>query len=397
MRLALVADTYPPHRTSGAVQLRDLVLELVRQGHDVTVFLPSAEIDSSIVVEAYRGYEVVRIHCPRTKGVGHLRRALAEAVMPWLMRARWLASRFHARKFEGVVWYSPSIFHGPFIRAIKRASGCSSYLILRDIFPDWAVDMGLLRHPALIQWFRAVARSQYRTAEKIGVQSEGNIAYLTQADLNLARKLEVLPNWLGQEDRKECRLDLSKTHLKNRHWFLYAGNMGVAQGVEALLAMAERMADLDELGFAFVGGGSEFANLSHAARERGLKNVLFHSEISPEEVSDLARTCAAGMICLDPRHKSNNIPGKMLTYLRAGLPIVAFVNKGNDLVKFIQTNDIGVVCENGGIDTLEGQARQLFARIREGERYESRTKTAFERHFSVSIAAKKIIEGLNQA
>ena len=133
MRLALIADTFPPLRTSGAVQLRDLVREFARQGHNVCVLLPEPGQSEPWKLEEYCGASVLRLSTPRFKDVGYIQRTIAEFLMPYFMRWNMRRSPLVTERWEGIVWYSPSIFHGPLVNALKKSSRCNSYLILRDI------------------------------------------------------------------------------------------------------------------------------------------------------------------------------------------------------------------------------------------------------------------------
>ena len=110
-----------------------------------------------------------------TKDVGRLRRAFAEWWLPRALLRGLRASPLAATKWDGVVWYSPSIFLGPVVRAVKRRCGCRGYLILRDLFPDWAVDAGVLRRGLAYRMLKRVERGQYAAADVIGVQSAANI------------------------------------------------------------------------------------------------------------------------------------------------------------------------------------------------------------------------------
>ncbi len=148
MRVAIIADTYLPLRTSGAVQLRDLAQELVRQGHAVTVLVPSTEIARPWALEMLNGVQVLRLKAFRTKDIGRVRRTISESLLSFAMWRGWRKSPLRNERWDGVIWYSPTIFLGPLAGAVRRASGCRGYLILRDIFPEWAVDMGLLRRGA---------------------------------------------------------------------------------------------------------------------------------------------------------------------------------------------------------------------------------------------------------
>jgi glycosyltransferase involved in cell wall biosynthesis len=231
-------------------------------------------------------------------------------------------------------------------------SGCKGYLIVRDIFPEWAVDMGLMGRGLPYRFFDAVARYQYSVADVIGVQSTGNQVYFDRWNRRPGRRLEVLQNWLGKTAQKRCSIRISETSLAGRKVFVYAGNMGVAQGMDILLDLAEKLRSRTDVGFLFVGRGSDNARLKAAAQSRQLGNVVFFDEIDPDEIPDLYAQCDAGIVALDPRHKSHNIPGKFLTYMQSGLPVLASINAGNDLAQLIKDGGVGQVCESNQIDEL---------------------------------------------
>ena len=112
--------------------------------------------------------------------------------------------------------------------------------------------------------------------------------------------------------------------------FVYAGNMGIAQGMDVLLDLAEKLRSRKDVGFLFVGRGSDAARLQSIAAQKQLDNVVFFDEIDPDGIPDLYAQCHAGIVALDSRHKSHNIPGKFLTYMQNGMPVLACVNSGND-------------------------------------------------------------------
>ena len=122
MKLVLIADTFPPLRTSGAVQLRDLAREFVRQGHELTVLLPDADLDLPWALENFEGSKVLRLKSPQTKDVGYLRRTIGEWLMPIAMWRNLRLSPLAWQRWDGIVWYSPSIFHGPLVQKLKKQS-----------------------------------------------------------------------------------------------------------------------------------------------------------------------------------------------------------------------------------------------------------------------------------
>ena len=394
MRIALIADTFPPLRTSGAVQLRDLSREFARQGHQLTVLLPASDLDRDWELQNADGVEVLRLRAPRTKDIGYVRRTLGELLMPFAMLRNLRKSPLARQKWDGVVWYAPSIFHGPLASALKRASGCKGYLIIRDIFPEWAVDMGLMGRGLPYRFFDAVARYQYSVADVIGVQTPGNLAYFEKWRQLPGRTLEVLQNWLGEPAKKPCAIRVDATLLAGRKVFVYAGNMGVAQGMDRVLDLAERMLHRVDVGFLFVGRGSDAARLKTTAQARGLSNVVFFDEIDPDEIPDLYAQCSVGIVALDPRHQSHNIPGKFLTYMQSGLPVLANVNAGNDLAALIRREQVGQVCESNDVEQLARMAETLLSQISTDLALPVRCSQLFARQFSVEQAVCQILTAL---
>lgn len=395
MRIALIADTFPPLRTSGAVQLRDLSREFASQGHALTVFLPSPDQEAPWSLEDFDGVQVLRLKAPRTKDIGYIRRTLGEFAMPFAMLRQFRKSPLASEQWDGVVWYAPSIFHGPLASALKSRSNCKGYLIIRDIFPEWAVDMGLMGRGLPYRFFDAVARYQYSVADVIGVQTLGNCGYFEQWQQLPGRKLEVLRNWLDKPAQARCPIRVNDTTLAGRKVFVYAGNMGVAQGMDILLDLAEKLQHRTDIGFLFVGRGSDASRLRASAEDRKLDNVLFYDEIHPDEIPDLYSQCSAGIVALDPRHKSHNIPGKFLTYMQSGLPVLANVNKGNDLAQMIHDEQVGQVCESNRVGELLQLTDKLLTQIdTQADDLPKRCRSLFAREFAVDRTVRQIVAAL---
>jgi glycosyltransferase involved in cell wall biosynthesis len=356
--------------------------------------LPAADQTQPWRLDTIDGVEVARLKAPRTKDLGYVRRTLAEAVMPFAMGWEWRRSPLLHRPCDGVVWYSPSIFHGPLVKALKRHHGCKAYLIIRDIFPEWAVDMGLMSRGLPYRLFDAVARYQYSVADVIGVQTPGNQVYFSEWQRQPGRRLEVLQNWLAPPASARCPIRLNETPLAGRKIFVYAGNMGIAQGMDIVLDLATRLQTRSDVGFVFVGRGSDAARLQRLAATRELANVLFFDEIDPDEIPDLYAQCTAGIVALDSRHRSHNIPGKFLTYMQSGLPVLANVNPGNDLAQSIRQEQVGQVCESDALDELLQLTATLLTQIDTDPALPTRCRQLFEREFAVAGAVRQIVASL---
>jgi glycosyltransferase involved in cell wall biosynthesis len=389
--IAMISTDYPPLRTSAAVQLRDLAQQFLALGHRPVMIVPSPMPDQPWTIERLEGIEVLRVAAPPTRAQTFFRRAIAEMWLPFAMLRNIRKSPFRSAKWDLLVWYSPPIFFGPLIWALRRTSGARTYLILRDIFPEWAVDLGLVRRGPVHLVFKAIAALQYAAAEVIGVQTPSNLAFLSRWARSKRRRIEVLHNWLAITPDVGCSIAIEKTELAGRKIFVYIGNMGVAQGMDIFIELIQSLRHRDDIGFLFVGRGSEFAKLEAEKASRELNNVLFFSEIDSSEIPGLLAQCHVGLVALHPDHKTHNIPGKFVSYVQYGLPVLARVNGGTDLERLIEDEGVGRVYAGNSVGELKRQAEELADDDVLRRAMSERGRQLGGRMFSPETAARQIV------
>jgi glycosyltransferase involved in cell wall biosynthesis len=394
--IVLVADAYPPSRISAALQLRDLAVEFLRQGITPTVITSDSGAQGSSDLTKLDGISVLRLKTSEHKKIGRIRRAVAEILMPFFMIINFKKSALKNVKWDAVVWYSPTIFLGPFIFYLKKRNACPSYLILRDIFPAWALDLGLISKGPIYYFFKMFEKFQYLVADCIGVQALGNLDYFKSWSGSAHRKIEVLQNWLTPKSLSHCRVSISDLPIANRKIFVYAGNMGIAQGMGDLLLLAEALLTRSDIGFLFIGRGSDMDLLNLDAKNRGLVNTVFCDEINADEIPGLYAQCHVGLIALDVRHKTHNIPGKFLSYLQSGLPVMAIINDGNDLQSIIEKHQVGKVTTDRSQENLRELASTLIEDLASnGGEISLRCKELASELFSSKAAVDQITHSLN--
>ncbi|WP_438978911.1 glycosyltransferase family 4 protein [Polynucleobacter sp.] len=355
-----------------------------------------SRVQGSSDIAELDGIRVLRLKTLEHKNIGVIRRAIAEIFMPFFMIRNFRKSAFKTTQWDALVWYSPTIFLGPFIYYLKRRNACPSYLILRDIFPAWALDLGLIRKGFAYYLFRIFERFQYSIADCIGVQAIGNLDYFKSWPSLTQKRIEVLQNWLTPRPISYCNIDISTLPIANRKIFIYAGNMGIAQGMGDLLILAEALLDRIDIGFLFIGRGSDMELLKLDASNRGLVNIVFLEEINAEQIPGLYAQCHVGLIALDPRHKTHNIPGKFLSYLQSGLPVMAIVNHGNDLLLMIEKYQIGRVTTDRSQKNLKLIAESIIEEISLHDgKTNTRCKNLAATLFSTQAAVEQIVKMLN--
>ena len=393
MRLALISEHYPPMRTSAAIQMHDLAIEFFRQGHEPIVITPSIGLNTPWETEIMDGVQVLRLSGARKHDNGsYFSRTLSEFILPFMMILNLRKSPFSDERWELIAWYSPTIFLGPLIWKMKRSSGCYAYLVLRDIFPEWAYDLGLIRKGVTYSFFKLIANFQYSMADAIGVQTKSNLSYLTAWVNRYRRHLEVLQNWQTPGKNIGSSITVSKTFLAGRKIFAYIGNMGIAQGMDIFIDLAASLKNNEELGFLFVGRGSEVTRLKDRTKALSLSNILFFNEVDPLEIPGLLEQCHVGLLALDTRHKTHNIPGKFLTYLLASIPVLARVNVGTDLAQLIEDEGVGKVYVGESVEEFRILAEEIVNSQVSYELMSSNGRKLAKRMFSTTTAVHQILK-----
>jgi len=206
-------------------------------------------------------------------------------------------------------------------------------LNVQDLFPQNAIDLNILKNSWQIKFFRSLESFAYRTADVITVHSAGNKKTVLEQYPKFVDKLHVLHNWVDhkQHEHKNMKIDFRvKWGIKKKIVAVFAGVIGPSQHLDLILHIAEQMLDQPQLLFLLVGDGKEKEKLKKISKEKSLTNVRFEGFVSRDSYPDLLRVCDIGIVCLSPKNKTPVVPGKILGYMAAGLPVAAFLQSSSD-------------------------------------------------------------------
>ena len=387
MNYLLIADSFLPANNSASVLIKDF-LDEVGVSNNITAVIPNNSFLKKTEKIYLGNKEILMVRTFNSKSYFLVYRTFSEIVNPILML---FAIKFHGiRSYDGIVWYSPSIFFGFIIKFLKSKKNTKSYLILRDIFPQWAVDTGILKKRFAYYIFKFFESFQYSIADKIGIQSTASFKYFEINYPHFLNKIEVLDNWMKKSKPIKSNINLSKTLLKNRFICIYSGNFGRSQQIDFLLDLAYFFKENKKIGFVFVGSGSEFDRIKESASINCPDNLLVLDSTPSEELSSLYEQCDIGLISLDLRHKTHNIPGKFISYLLSGLPVIAVVNEGNDLIEIINKNNLGVAFSSHNMKLFEKIFLKFIHRMNK-KKTASKCISFADKNYSPKKAAKQII------
>jgi glycosyltransferase involved in cell wall biosynthesis len=358
MKVLLIVDDYLPHSIKVAAKMmHDLALEMMSYGHEVIVVTPRPQQVEKLVVSDYEGVKVLYFKSGEIKNVDMLTRLLNE--MSLSTRAwRFIDWNKELPSLDLIVSYSPSIFWGSLVKKLKAKYEVPVYLVLRDFFPQWVIDQGVIGYnsPKAI-FLRYFEKRNYLVADRIGMMSAKSVEFFEKNIYQGHASLEVLPNWSRAQKHVVSENLKSVLGLEEKVVFFYGGVIGQAQSIEYLVNLAIDLKHLKSCHFLFLGNGDHEELVINAAREH--ENISYHSSVTQDKYLDFLAASDVGMFCLSPEHKSHNFPGKLLGYMEAQLPVLGIVNKENDLIELVNVNDGGMIFDHNNKEAFYEAALRL--------------------------------------
>ena len=266
--------------------------------------------------------------------------------------------------FDMIVGTSPYMFDSGLVAPLKRYYQCPAFLILWDLFPQNAKDLGLIKSKLVFSYFKHKEKRNLISFDYIGCQSPGNLSYMKENYPYLrSDSLYLFPQWSGSIIKGDVnRLEVRKKYNFQEKDFLliFGGNMGLPQNLINIVDIAYEMQDQEKIKFIFVGNGTEKEKLKRRVQELGMQNVTFIDSLNRFEYQKLLGACDVGLISLDPRFTFPNFPSKILDYLRSGLPIVALLDQYalSDSGRLIRESRFGFA--SGSNKEFESSILKLF-------------------------------------
>lgn len=289
-------------------------------------------------------------------------------------------------KFDLILYATPPITFNPVIRRYKRLNPqAMSYLLLKDIFPQNAIDLGIMSKSGvkgmLYKMFRRKEKELYRLSDYIGCMSPENVRYVLEHNPEVsASKVEIAPNSCDVLDgagtstssvtgSPEGALDASAANRVRKKLglpvdqpiFIYGGNMGRPQGIPFMIDCLRAVAFRKDCHFVLVGGGTEFPKIESFMNEAKPTAVSLFRRLPKDDYDNLVAVCDVGLIFLDWRFTIPNYPSRLLSYLMGRKPVLAVTDRNCDAGTLAEENGYGLYCPSNSVESFVAAVDKMLS------------------------------------
>lgn len=340
----------------------DLLREFVKNGHHVYAISPTEKRqnrETHLIKED--NVTILRLQIGNTQKTNIIEKGISTVMIePTFKKA--IKKYFSDVRFDLVLYSTPPITLVSAIEYVKKRDRAKTYLLLKDIFPQNAVDMCMLSKTGIkgliYKHFRKQEKRLYSISDRIGCMSQANVDYVINHNSEVDPKIvEICPNCVEPLDmsttteirdgmRQKYGLPLDKII------YVYGGNLGKPQGISFLIDCMRGQMNNTDAYFLIVGDGTEFSKLEGFINAEKPKNVKLMKRLPKEDYDHMVAACDVGLIFLDYRFTIPNFPSRLLSYMQAKLPVLCVTDSSTDIGKVVVENNFGWCCRSDDTDAF---------------------------------------------
>ena len=347
----------------------DLMREFVKAGHKVSIVSPVEKRNRQKTRVINNGNcRILKLRIGNIQKTNILKKGIATLLLEQQF-VNAIKRYYSDVRFDLILYSTPPITLQKAVAFVKKRDNAKTYLLLKDIFPQNAVDMGMLSKTGLTgllyRYFRRKEKKLYAQADYIGCMSQANVEYVLKNNPEIPRDIvEVCPNSIEpmiiQKDilvrrkiREKYGIPLDKVVC------IFGGNLGRPQGIDFLIDCIKANSDNERVFFLIVGSGTEFKKIKAFFDREKPGNAKLLRQLDKSDYEALSNSCDIGLIFLSSKFTIPNIPSRILSYMQASMPILAAIDKSTDLGKMLEESKSGLWCENGDIEGFSERLRLL--------------------------------------
>lgn len=337
----------------------DLLRDLKNRGHRIHVVSPfERRFNLNTKLKNTEQVKILNVKSFNVEKTSLFEKALYTLTLEYIFMNA-IKKYFRNIKFDLIIYSTPPITTTRIISYIKRKHGAYSYLLLKDIFPQNAVDLNFIKKDSFIhKYFLKVEKKLYELSDKIGCMSLANYNYIIKNNPNIElSKLEINPNSIEPIDVNEIKHKNKSIKTKyslplDKKIFIYGGNLGKPQGLDFLLDTIKRTTRTDVF-FLIVGSGTEYNRIQKWFKFNQPKNAMLIKNLPKFEYDKLLSVCDVGLIFLNPNFTIPNYPSRLLSYLEMKLPVIAATDINTDIGRDLEDYECGFSVISGDSNEMQ--------------------------------------------
>jgi len=382
---------------------QDLMREITALGHKLYIVSPIERRHNKEVGFSPADYGgILKVRVGNIQKTGKIRKGISTLTLESKF-VKAVSKNFNDIQFDLIIYSTPPITLAKLVKFIKYRDGATSYLLLKDIFPQNAIDLGLLSKNSLIyRHFKKKERELYDLSDKIGCLSEANVNYLLKHNTHIeSKKVHVCPNSISPSSHMSA---LDKNVIREKYGipfehkvFVYGGNLGKPQSIEFMVSCLRVNQIKGDRYFLICGDGTDADVISKYIKKEKPDNVKLLKMLPKEEYDELLPACDVGLIFLDHRFTIPNFPSRLLSYMQAGVPVLVCTDPNSDVGKTAVDGKFGWWCASDNSRYFSQMADEI-CNIDNSELKEmgKRGRRYLEDNFLASQGAKIILENSNR-
>ena len=373
-----------------------LAEQFLQNRHEVTIMAPDVDHKLSYVGRE-RGLRVVRVRSRATQGVKSMyTKGFALATLEYYFKEAY-RKFLNDEQFDWIVMPTPPITLSGFAAYVKRKSHARFYLILRDIHPQSVCSIGLLHNRAEYWFLDKKARKGYKMADIIGCMSPGNIDFIKNQYPTLKTgELTLLYNWVKSPVFVEDKTVRFRLGLEGKFIALFGGNLGKGQRVENIVYLAKHYLSNESIVFLVIAKGVEKDRLQKMAEEEYLTNICFKDYMPQADYLNLTSSVDLGLVSINENYIVPTCPSKAVSYMAAGVPVLAMINPGNDYGQIIEDSGAGYWAVGSDKQRVVELFDKIYSESNLRKRMSEAGKLFFQQHCTVEIAYKTMINQMEK-
>lgn len=335
----------------------DLVREFIRKGHSLYIVVPAERRfrQPTELKESY-GAKILKVKTLNIQKTNLIEKGIGTLLLEYQYRQA-IHTYWKDVKFDLILYSTPPITFNKVIASLKTRCKAKTYLLLKDIFPQNAVDLGMFSKNSLFyKLFRKKEKQLYKLSDYIGCMSPANVEYVLKHNRFVSPgKVEICPNSIELKKDDGCLIDratlLDKLNIPaDKFLFIYGGNLGRPQGVDFLMEVVTANEARNDTFFIIVGNGTEYGRIKQYFETNSPHNSCLLASLPKEEYDNLVKVCDVGLIFLDRRFTIPNYPSRLLSYLENKMPVLFATDLNTDIGRIAEINGYGMYTESGNLD-----------------------------------------------